>query len=652
MKLSVIVVNYNVEHFLEQCLLSVQLAINGINAEVWVVDNNSVDGSVEMVRTRFPWVKLIASRENLGFSRGNNLAITQSAGEYVLLLNPDTVVEEDTFSKVITFMDAHPEAGGLGVKMIDGNGKFLPESKRGLPTPRVAFYKIFGLAALFPKSRKFGRYHLGFLSNDEVHEIEILSGAFMFMRKSALDKVGMLDEDFFMYGEDIDLSWRLIQGGYKNYYFPETRIIHYKGESTKKSSINYVFVFYRAMIIFARKHFTERNVRHFSLFINMAIYFRAGLAIVSRFFRQAIIPLLDFAAILATLFVVKYWYQEISDINLNQSVVNYALTIYGAVILLSVYLFSGYEKPLKWINLFKGVLVGSMIVLVGYSLLPEDMRFSRALTLIGSLSTLLVLFLLRGIYLLIGWPKNVLGTSKQRRIAIIAQPEELHRVSNLLNQTSLEIELVVPVLPGGEAPHPEYIGTVNQLKEIVDVHNINSVIFCAKDISAQDIISNMASLNREDIEFKIAPPESLYIIGSNSIHGAGELFVFDINSISNNANRRNKRIFDFLTATVFFALFPVLLFVIKKPGGFLSNIARVWIGKYSWVGFYQIDNQKLPQAKPGILHPGSGLPEAEQKPETLMKLNVVYAKDYHVRTDLKIVWGARKFLGNDPQKKR
>lgn len=648
MKLSIIVVNYNVEHFLEQCLLSVQRAIKGIEAEVWVVDNNSVDGSVEMVRNRFPWVKLIASKENHGFSRGNNLAITQSTGQYVLLLNPDTVVEEDTFSKVITFMDAHPEAGGLGVKMIDGNGRFLPESKRGLPTPKVAFFKIFGLAALFPKSKRFGRYHLGFLSNDEIHEVEILSGAFMFMRKSALDKVGLLDEDFFMYGEDIDLSWRLIQGGYKNYYFPETRIIHYKGESTKKSSINYVFVFYRAMIIFARKHFTEQNVRHFSLFINMAIYFRAGLAIVSRFLRRTILPLLDFAAILATLFIVKYWYQEISNINLSQSAVNYALTIYAVVILLSVYLFSGYEKPLKWLNLFKGVLVGSMVVLVGYSLLPEDMRFSRALTLIGSLSTTFVLFLLRGFYLLIGWPKNALGTSRQKRIAIIAEPEELHRVSNLLNQTSLEIELVTPVFPGKETHDPEYTGTVDQLKEIVDVHDINNVIFCAKDISAQDIISNMAFLNREDIEFKIAPPESLYIIGSNSIHGAGELFVFDINSISSNANRRNKRIFDIVASASFFLFFPILSFLIVNPGRFLTNILQVFIGKYSWVGFYQKNNQKLPHAKPGILHPGSGLPDTEQKPETLMKLNVVYAKDYHVRNDLKIVLRARKLLGSEP----
>ena len=241
MKLSVIIVNYNVQHFLEQCLKSVFKSIQNIEVEVWVVDNNSVDGSVAMIKEKFPNVKLVALKDNLGFSKGNNLAIKQSKGKYTLLLNPDTLVEEDTFKKILKFMDSNPIAGGLGVKMVDGKGNFLPESKRSLPTPSVAFYKIFGLSSLFPKSKRFGKYHCGHLDKNNNHEIEILSGAFMLMRKEALDKVGLLDEDFFMYGEDIDLSYRLIKGGYKNYYFSDTRIIHYKGESTKKGSVNYDF---------------------------------------------------------------------------------------------------------------------------------------------------------------------------------------------------------------------------------------------------------------------------------------------------------------------------------------------------------------------------------------------------------------------------
>jgi GT2 family glycosyltransferase len=292
MKLSIIIVNFNVRYFLEQCLTSVLKATNNIDAEIFVVDNESKDDSVEMVQTLFPTVKVIANKKNVGFSKANNQAIGIAKGEYVLLLNPDTVVEEDTFEKCIAFMDNHPKAGGLGVKMIDGNGIFLPESKRGLPTPSVSFYKIFGLSSLFPKSRTFSKYHLGYLSNDETNEIEILSGAFMWMRKSVLDEIGYLDESFFMYGEDIDLSYRIIKAGYQNYYFPETKIIHYKGESTKKGSINYVFVFYNAMIIFSKKHFAQK-AKAFSFFINIAIYLRAFLAIIVRFINFLKLPIID-----------------------------------------------------------------------------------------------------------------------------------------------------------------------------------------------------------------------------------------------------------------------------------------------------------------------------------------------------------------------
>jgi GT2 family glycosyltransferase len=212
----------------------VQNALHGINAEIIVVDNNSVDGSVSLVKEKFENVKLIANNENTGFAVANNQAIKISKGNYVLLLNPDTIVQEDTFVKCLEFMNQTPIAGALGVKMFDGNGVFLPESKRGLPTPMVAFFKIFGLSTIFPKSKIFGQYHLGYLSKNENHQVDVLSGAFMLLRKEALDKVGLLDEAFFMYGEDIDLSYRITLGGYKNYYFSKTNIIHYKGESTKK----------------------------------------------------------------------------------------------------------------------------------------------------------------------------------------------------------------------------------------------------------------------------------------------------------------------------------------------------------------------------------------------------------------------------------
>ncbi|MFZ1659772.1 MAG: glycosyltransferase family 2 protein, partial [Flavobacteriales bacterium] len=212
MKLSVIIVNYNVRSYLEQCLRSVEEALRGLDGDIYVVDNLSTDGSVEMVQALFPAVKLMANRENVGFSRANNQAIRASDAEYVVLLNPDTVVGEDVFHKAVAFMDNDPKVGGLGVKMIDGTGRFLPESKRGLPTPGVAFFKITGLARLFPRNRIFGRYHLGHLAENEAAPIEILSGACMFLRQKTLEEVGLLDESFFMYGEDIDLSYRITLG--------------------------------------------------------------------------------------------------------------------------------------------------------------------------------------------------------------------------------------------------------------------------------------------------------------------------------------------------------------------------------------------------------------------------------------------------------
>jgi GT2 family glycosyltransferase len=283
MNLTVIIVSYNVRHFLEQCLKSVIRASSNLDVDIFVVDNGSEDDSVEMVQTLFPQVKLIANQDNKGFSKANNQAIRQSESDYILLLNPDTVIEETTLIRVLGFMEHHPEAGGLGIKMIDGKGHFLPESKRGLPTPWASFCKMSHLSQLFPRSEFFNRYYMGFLSENKINKVEILAGAFMLLRRKVLDKIGLLDEDFFMYGEDIDLSYRITQAGYFNYYFPEARMIHYKGESTRKSSLNYVRLFYGAMLIFARKHFAGKNERLLSLVILPGVYLRALIAMIYRF---------------------------------------------------------------------------------------------------------------------------------------------------------------------------------------------------------------------------------------------------------------------------------------------------------------------------------------------------------------------------------
>ena len=385
MTLSVVIVNYNVKYFLEQCLISVFNAAKDIDTEVFVVDNASADGSCQMVRDRFPLVKLIENTENHGFSYANNQALRLAKGEFVLILNPDTVVEETTFSKCIQFMREHPETGSLSVKMIDGKGKFLPESKRALPSPSVSFYKIFGFSRLFPRSKTFARYHLGHLNPDEVNEIEILPGAFMFIRKNALDEAGLFDESFFMYGEDIDLSYRIIKSGFKNYYFPKTTIIHYKGESTKKGSINYVLVFYKAMMIFARKHFTQKNAFLYIILIYAAIYFRAGLSIAKRIVNRWMQPIVDtLVMVMGFLIIVPFWenYRFNSANAYSNQIVIWFSSIYIIIWLVSIWLSGGYDKPKKPFTAAQGIGIGSMIILIAYSLLPEDMRFSRAIILL------------------------------------------------------------------------------------------------------------------------------------------------------------------------------------------------------------------------------------------------------------------------------
>ena len=271
MHLSVIIVNYNVKYFLEQCLYSVENALLNIDAQIIVIDNNSNDGSKEFFTNKFPKVNFVWSSENFGFSKANNLGLAQAKGKYILFLNPDTLVAEDCFEKCISFFETHKNVGALGIRMIDGSGKFLKESKRGFPSLFPSLFKLFALTSLFPTSKIFARYYLGNLSENENHAVDVLSGAFMFIEKKVLDKIGGFDEDFFMYGEDIDLSYRIQNAGFRNYYFSESTIIHFKGESTKKGNLKYVQLFYGAMNLFLQKHNTSAKSSLYSFFIKIAI---------------------------------------------------------------------------------------------------------------------------------------------------------------------------------------------------------------------------------------------------------------------------------------------------------------------------------------------------------------------------------------------
>ncbi|HTA62067.1 MAG TPA: glycosyltransferase [Bacteroidia bacterium] len=648
MKLSIVIVNYNVKHFIEQCLHSVYSALKGIDAEVFVVDNNSVDGSVALIKEKFPQVILIENKVNTGFSKANNQAIRVSKGQYVLLLNPDTVVQEDTFTKTLAFMDAHPDAGGLGVKMVDGKGNFLPESKRGLPTPEVAFYKIFGLSKFFPKSKRFGRYHLTYLDKNKTHSIDVLSGAFMLLRAETLAKCGLLDEEYFMYGEDIDLSYRIILSGYKNYYFPDTCIIHYKGESTKKSSVNYVLVFYRAMAIFARKHFSQNRAKLFSILIHFAIYLRAGASIGWRMVKQIALPALDFVLIFGGLFAVKEFYEKhikfvSGEGTYIEHLVKWAFLTYSAIWVFSVFLNGGYDKPVKLRKIAQGVVTGMAVILIGYSLLPEAYRFSRAIILLGSASTLLSLLLVRLVFHALKLKGFILNEDLRKRIAIVGSTDEYERVVSVLKETSVKPAFIGFVSINEQTDNQ--LGNINQLNEIIEVHQIQEIIFCSKNISSQQIISYMLQLVSVEVDFKIAPPESISIIGSNSIDTAGDdLYVIDFNSVSKPHNKRKKRIFDMATSLILLTALPIIIFVEKKPMHFLANLLLVLVGAKTWVGYEANADPRLPSIKKSVLSPHQHIKATDK--EYLNKLNLAYAKDYKTENDLKIILKNFRALGN------
>lgn len=648
-KLSVIIVNYNVSYFLEQVLISLKKASHNIDVEIIVVDNNSVDLSVEMVKEKFPQVILIENKLNIGFSKANNQAIEIAKGEYILLLNPDTIVEEDTLCRCCHFLDEHPDAGGLGVKMLDGKGNFLPESKRGLPSPWVAFYKIFGLSKLFPRSRKFGRYHLGYLSEDEIHSVDILSGACMFLRKSVLDKIGMLDEDYFMYGEDIDLSYRILKAGYKNYYYPETRIIHYKGESTKKTSINYVFVFYKAMIIFAKKHFTSKNAGIFSFLIYLAIYLRAAISICIRGVSRSFLPLLDSSIIFVSMYFLKsYWEENHKFIpgKYPPEYMSIAVPAYILIWLTSVYYSGGYDRPIRIKNILFGIGMGTFFISAISNFL-DAYRFSKALILLGGVSSAVALIAIRFLLQFIRHRNFDLEQGKKKRVVLVGNGTESNRVISLLNDMNYKLEILGYISTNElEEKTQMHLGSISNIKEIINIYNVDEVIFCSKDIPANQIIDWMSRIDSKILEYKMVPDESNYIIGSNSKDRPGDFYTLNIelNIIQKN-NIRNKRALDITISAFFLLLYPAIMWFTKKPVIFLKNIFKVLGGEFSWVGFTQNDHINLPKIKKGVISPVSYISQKNLDPSTVHRLNLLYAKDYNLSTDLELIFRSWRHLG-------
>lgn len=642
MDLSIVIVNYNVRYFLEQCLRSVEKAIEPIDAEVFVVDNASSDGSMDMVRRLFPWVIRIDNEDNVGFSKANNQAIRRSTGDYVLLLNPDTLVQEDTFVRSITFLKEHPNAGGLGIRMIDGAGNFLPESKRGFPTPWVAFCKIVGLTSLFPNSKLFAQYYMGHLSSKSNQAVDVLAGAYMMMPRAVLDDVGLLDEDFFMYGEDIDLSYRMQSSGHQNYYLAESQIIHYKGESTKKGSLNYVYVFYKAMAIFARKHFKGSEAGIYLLFIQMGIFMRGVLAAIGRLFTYAGLPIADAVMSYGVLYYLK-WYWERNHRFVDGGAYPDAFHYYvlPAYILLwmgFVFIQGGYDRPQTKSTAIRGIVYGTLLLLVGYALLNDNWRFSRALILMGSVASMVVFSINR---LAADWLEKgrvLQNLESARRFFVVGKRDEAERTRDIIRESGWSTSFIGWVPVHNEPDDSDWnIGHWEDIEDLISAYRPNEIIFCSRDVPMESIIERMADLMPYKLEIKILPADGWFIIGSNSIHRQGDLYAKEVRGLFMPQNRRQKRVFDCLSALLLILLSPVTLLFIKNGMFHFKSAWRVLTGKCTWVGFREPVEPSLPKMPVGIYALGEQLkPENRNRLKT--SLNFLYATQYNWKDDAEFLW--------------
>ncbi len=589
-KISVIIVNYNVEYFLAQCLTSVLKANEALSkiypkaaTEIFVVDNNSVDGSIRMLKKEFPSVKLIQNKENVGFAKANNQAYKFASGKYILALNPDTLIEENTFIRALNFMEENTGIGAMGPKLINGKGIFLKESKRALPTPWVAFYKIFGLSNLFPKSKKAGKYHLSFLPDNQTNDVDVLAGAFMFLRKSVIDKTGFFDERFFMYGEDIDLSYRILLAGYRVVYFPEITVIHYKGESTKKASFNYVYVFYKAMKIFAEKHFSKKNAFLYTSLINLAIYFRAFLSFIYRVIKSVLLPFYDFIIIYSSFFLSMQfwaWYKWNTSAYYPLDFTIYFLSFYSLIILVTLGFKNNYRMIFHLKNMLSGIFTGGIMLLSLYALFSESLRYSRAILLLGTFLSFGLIPLGRYLLTLLPGHKFRYYSQLQVRAIIAGEHQSIEKTMRILASRLPNVKVVAYI---SEKNFSEKVaGNLNNIKEIIQIYQAHEIIFCLGDYKAGEIIHTIFSLNNKALEFKIFTDGFSAVIGSNSVYADAGFVSVQNNSFTKFSYRFQKRLFDIIFALLLLLLYPILAIFMER-GKFMRNICAVLAGKQTWV---------------------------------------------------------------------
>jgi len=635
--ISIIIVNYNVKDFLYQCINSIYKSPNNLNIEIIVVDNNSKDGSADFIKSKFANLKFIELNENLGFARANNIGIKESKGKYILILNPDTIIQEDTLRKMYDFMESHPEIGCSGCKVLNPDGSFQLACRRGFPTPWASFSKLFGLQKLFPKSKFFAKYNQTFRSTDETYEIDAIMGAFMFCRKIAIDQVNGFDNNFFMYGEDIDLCWRLRECGWKVYYYHQTSIIHYKGESTRRSSINEIKHFYKAMEIFAKKHYSKSKI--FLSILKLGIFIRTALAYLNKYKRDLLIIFTDLAAINFSL-IFTTWLRfgdpfSFPDYAYPTVFIVISIVILSVMIMVGEY-FEGKYTARKAIF---GLLI-SFFILSSFTYYFKDYAFSRGVLLATIGLTGIIAVMARGIISLVD---KTTGYQSDVRIAFIGINEKTENIIKSLKNSNLHnIDIVglisLKPINNSEINNFPILSNIDYLWEIISKYSINEVIITENDLTKFDLMRILKNNPGLNVRFHIAE-ELEELISARIINEiTGKEPTIPEYNLSKFRFKVIKRLFDLNCAIFLLTLGLPLILLFDKPfKEKIKMIINVLKGKYSIVGILPVEKDGNKPGKEGLI----GLAHIS-KPETLskeaiIKLNEYYRINYNLSLDLDII---------------